>query len=251
MIVLIDGSDPYHRQPLLKSFLFCLYQPAMETAIIREIEISVAQHSGIIGDLIIPKQFHALVIFSHGSGSSRFSVRNRYVARFLNQHHFATLLMDLLTPEEDQEYRNRFDIDLLTDRLVKTTSYVHSLPELASCPIGYFGASTGAASALQAAARLGSLISAVVSRGGRPDMAAPLLGNVVSPVLLIVGSLDKEVIALNKKALALLNGEKKMTIVDGASHLFEEQGKLDEVARFANEWFQEHLAAKVFSTGHK
>lgn len=216
----------------------------MTELISHEIEIPIAEDSSIKGDLIIPDSCHALVIFSHGSGSSRFSPRNRYVAEYLTQHHFATLLMDLLTPTEDQEYANRFDIDLLTDRLVAVTNYISKQPELTSCSIGYFGASTGAASALQAAARLGEKIGAVVSRGGRPDLAANALTQVKAPVLLIVGSLDKEVILLNQKAWALLSHHKQLVIVDGASHLFEEKGKLDEVASLATNWFRQHLRSK-------
>jgi putative phosphoribosyl transferase len=199
----------------------------------------------IKGNLTIPEDCHALVIFSHGSGSSRFSVRNRFVAGYLNKHHIATLLADLLTPEEDHEYRNRFNIELLTERLVRVTSYAHSLPELSACSIGLFGASTGAASALKASVKMGDLISAVVSRGGRPDLAAQSLDKVKAPVLLIVGSLDTDVIILNKKALTLLKGEKQIVIVEGASHLFEETGKLDEVARLANDWFVKHLINNV------
>lgn len=211
----------------------------------REIEIDVGQDVWIKGNLTIPEDCHALVIFSHGSGSSRFSVRNRFVAGYLNKHHIATLLTDLLTPDEDHEYRNRFNIDLLTERLVSVTSYAHSIPELSSCSIGLFGASTGAASALKAAVKMGDVISAVVSRGGRPDLAAQSLDKVKAPVLLIVGSLDTDVIILNKKALTLLKGEKQINIVEGASHLFEETGKLDEVARLAKDWFVKHLINNV------
>lgn len=246
MTDLIHDSDPHHRRKKdvvvnLKSNL-----TEMTTLISHEIEIPITEGSSIKGDLFIPDQYHSLVIFSHGSGSSRFSPRNRYVAEYLTKHHFAALLMDLLTPPEDQEYANRFDIDLLTDRLVVTTNYISKQPELASCSIGYFGASTGAASALQAAARLGEKIGAVVSRGGRPDLAANALAQVKAPVLLIVGSLDKEVILLNKKALTLLNHHKKLVIVEGASHLFEERGKLDEVASLATDWFTQYLQRKEY-----
>lgn len=211
----------------------------------REIDIEVGQDIWLTGYLTIPEGCHALVIFSHGSGSSRFSIRNRYVAGYLNKHHMATLLIDLLTREEDLDSRNRFDIDLLTDRLVSVTTYVHTLPQLSTCLTGYFGASTGAASALSAAARLGGKIRAVVSRGGRPDLAAAFLDKVKAPVLLIVGSLDTEVVTLNRKALILLKSEKKISIVEGASHLFEETGKLDEVAKLANEWFEKHLISAI------
>ena len=211
----------------------------------REIDIEIGQDIWLTGYLTIPEGCHALVIFSHGSGSSRFSIRNRYVAGYLNKHHMATLLIDLLTREEDLDSRNRFDIDLLTDRLVTVTTYVHTLPQLRACMTGYFGASTGAASALSAAARRGGKINAVVSRGGRPDLAAAFLDKVKAPVLLVVGSLDTEVVTLNRKSLILLKGEKKISIVEGASHLFEETGKLDEVARLANEWFEKHLISAI------
>lgn len=213
----------------------------MSILVSHEFIIPVGGDISIRGDLTLPAQYHALVIFSHGSGSSRFSPRNKYVAEYLTRHHFATLLMDLLTPEEDQEYANRFNIDLLSDRLVAATDYIRAMPEFASCNIGYFGASTGAASALQAAARLGDIIGAVVSRGGRPDLAANYLNQVKSPVLLIVGSLDTDVIILNRKALTLLNPKKEIAIVEGASHLFEEKGKLDEVATLATDWFRLYL----------
>ena len=215
----------------------------METLFHKPIEVSVGHGQYIRGELTIPESCEALVIFSHGSGSSRFSPRNRKVASDLHAQHFATLLIDLLTPEEDREYRNRFDIDLLAERLIRVTSFVAIEPELGSCPIGYFGASTGAASALKAAAKLGTMIEAVVSRGGRPDLAEEALVKVNAPVLLIVGSLDPDVITLNRKAFALLPGERELVIVEGASHLFEEEGKLDEVAHLAGDWFTKFLAA--------
>jgi putative phosphoribosyl transferase len=241
MTGLIAGSDPHHRLATLHAPIFRFNTLDMTATDSHEIEIPAGQDVFIKGDLIIPDQCNAVIIFSHGSGSSRFSVRNRFVAAHLNKNHFATLLMDLLTPAEDHEYRNRFDIDLLTDRLVLTTAYLQTLPELAAYPIGYFGASTGAASALKASARFGEQIFAVVSRGGRPDLAEESLVEVRSPVLLIVGSLDLDVITLNKQALDGLRKEKKMVIVKGASHLFEERGKLEEVAVLAEEWFSTHL----------
>lgn len=194
----------------------------------------------LAGDLNIPEGANSLVIFSHGSGSSRFSVRNRHVAEILNKEKIATLLTDLLTEEEDSDYESRFNIDLLTERLVTVTMHVGQLPALKNMPFGYFGASTGAASALQAAARLGDSIQAVVSRGGRPDMSRSL-SQVQAPTLLIVGSLDIDVIELNKQAFSQLKCEKKMNIVNGASHLFEEPGKLDEVASQATDWFKKYL----------
>jgi len=205
-----------------------------------EIDIPI---NGIVlkGNLTIPKTANCLVIFSHGSGSSRFSVRNNYVAKFLNQTNIATLLTDLLTMEEDEIYENRFDINLLTNRLIAITNYVSKLPSLKELPVGYFGASTGAASALKAAARLSHKIDAVVSRGGRPDMANADLELIEAPTLLIVGSLDDVVINLNQQAYQSLKCIKKMEIIDGASHLFEEPGKLEEVANLASKWFIEHI----------
>lgn len=206
-----------------------------------ELEIPVGGNVTIRGDLTVPPDSHSLVIFSHGSGSSRFSVRNRFVAEFLQQRNIATLLIDLLTEEEDQDYGNRFDIELLSKRLMEVTSFMLEEPSINTFPIGYFGASTGAASALRAAAHIPEIISAVVSRGGRPDLASGYLGKVKAPTLLIVGSLDGDVIILNRKAYALLLHEKKLEIVEGASHLFEEPGKLNIVAEMAAEWFTEYL----------
>lgn len=195
----------------------------------------------ITGNLTVPEAVHGIVIFSHGSGSSRFSPRNRYVADVLNEKGFATLLIDLLTPEEDEVYQNRFDIGLLTDRLKAVTEYVHELDTTSGLPIGYFGASTGAASALKAAAALGERIQAVVSRGGRPDLAKEDLSNVNAPVLLIVGGMDLPVIQVNEFASAQLRCKKEMVIVDDATHLFEEAGKLEEVAVLAAKWFTKYL----------
>lgn len=193
------------------------------------------------GNLIIPEGATALVIFSHGSGSSRFSPRNTFVATQLNRVSIATLLIDLLTPQEDEVYENRFDIGLLTSRLVEVTQHVRQMPLLRLCAIGYFGASTGAASALNAASMLPGIISAVVSRGGRPDLAEQQLPQVKAPTLLIVGSRDEPVIEMNQAAYNLLVCEKKLVIVEGATHLFEEEGKLEEVAGLAAGWFQKFL----------
>lgn len=210
-----------------------------------EIKIPVGSIT-LKGNLNIPSDATSLIIFSHGSGSSRFSTRNNYVAEILNKEKIATLLTDLLTENEDRVFENRFNIDLLTERLISVTSYVRHLPELSHLPIGYFGASTGAASALKASVQLKELIHAVVSRGGRPDMAKSVLPNVKAPTLLIVGSLDGEVIKLNEIAYSLLNCEKKIQIIEGASHLFEEPGKLNEVAHLASDWFQKQLSnAKI------
>lgn len=190
--------------------------------------------------LCVPAEAESLVIFSHGSGSSRFSPRNRYVADILNKGNIATLLTDLLTVHEDKEFENRFNIDLLSDRLVEVTAYIREIKELRDLPAGFFGASTGAASALQAAVRFGDSIQAVVSRGGRPDLAKNA-GRVRVPVLLIAGSLDREVIALNRKALEVMTCPRELKIVDGASHLFEEAGKLDIVSQYAVGWFKKYL----------
>ena len=214
------------------------------------IEIDIPADEFILkGNLAIPKGANSLVIFSHGSGSSRFSTRNNFVARILNNSNIATLLTDLLTIEEDDIYENRFDIDLLTQRLVAVTTYVSKLPNLKNLPMGYFGASTGAASALKAASILTHNIKAVVSRGGRPDLVLDDLKRIKVPTLLIVGSLDRVVIELNEQAFKSLNCYKKLEIIDGATHLFEEPGKLEEVADLASKWFIEHVvnAKKIIS----
>jgi len=192
------------------------------------------------GDLILPDESKAIILFSHGSGSSRLSSRNRYVASYLNEHGFGTLLLDLLTVEEDRDYDKRFDIKLLTERLIAASNWLGSLKEADQLPIGYFGASTGAASALRAAAKL-QHVFAVVSRGGRPDLAMDELPNVQASTLFIVGSLDQEVLELNLNAMQKLNCEKRLEIVEGATHLFEEEGKLEEVAKLAVSWFNDHL----------
>lgn len=193
------------------------------------------------GILTVPQQSHALVLFAHGSGSGRLSPRNQYVARILNQAGIGTLLMDLLSEEEDAVYKTRFNIDLLTERLLFATQWARQQPSMAQLVIGYFGASTGAAAALKAAAS-DSAIGAVVSRGGRPDLAADVLPGVQAPTLLIVGGNDDVVLDLNRQAYELLTGEKDLVVVPGATHLFEEPGTLEEVARLATAWFQRHLS---------
>lgn len=196
-------------------------------------------------DQAIPYDSKEIVIFSHGSGSSRLSPRNRYVADLLNKENIATLLVDLLTQKEETDRKNIFNTELLTERLIEITLRISETECFRSLNIGYFGASTGAASALNAAAYLGQdHIKAVVSRGGRPDLSLPVLDKVKSPVLLIVGELDTEVIRLNKIAFDKLNVEKKMEIVPGSSHLFEEPGKLDIVASLAIDWYSHHLQIK-------
>ncbi|MCM2341398.1 dienelactone hydrolase family protein [Rhodoferax sp.] len=202
-------------------------------------------HVLIEGMLELPAKPSGLVLFAHGSGSSRHSPRNNFVARVLRETGLGTLLMDLLTPVEDLDYQIRFDIALLTRRLLLATQWVQQNPETTKLPIGYFGASTGAAAALRAAAAMGDRVQAVVSRGGRPDLAGQHdLVKVRAPTLLLVGGLDTEVIELNHAAYALLSCSKKLSIVPGATHLFEEPGTLAQVASQAAAWFGHHLAAK-------
>jgi len=196
---------------------------------------------GLTGDLTVPPNPRGIILFAHGSGSSRRSPRNTYVAEKLNAQGFATLLFDLLTPEEGQDRRNVFDIPLLADRVVEASIWITSEPDLEDLPLGLFGASTGAGAALVAAAELKGRIAAVVSRGGRPDLAMPFLDEVTSATLLVVGSLDHEVIGLNKLAFADLTCTKKLEIVLGAGHLFEEPGTLDIAIDHAAQWFKTHL----------
>jgi len=196
----------------------------------------------IEGLLELPSDARGIVLFAHGSGSSRHSPRNNYVARVLHAQGTGTLLLDLLTLAEDLDYHTRFDISLLTHRLLIATAYVmlHT-PSSRRLPIGYFGASTGAAAALQAAAALGDEIRSVVSRGGRPDLAGSHdLAKVQAATLLLVGEADGEVLELNRTAHAKLRCEKELSVIPGATHLFEEAGALEEVARQAASWFQRH-----------
>jgi len=197
-------------------------------------------HEGVLD---VPAGARGIVLFAHGSGSSRLSVRNTYVAGVLCRHGIATLLFDLLTEMEDRVYETRFDIDLLTHRLLLATEWVQQQPLLRPLGIGYFGASTGAAAALKAAAALGSVIQAVVSRGGRPDMAGAELSGVLAPTRLIVGGHDDVVIDLNRKAYGQLHAEKELKIIPGATHLFEEPGTLEQVAELAARWFAQHLSS--------
>lgn len=194
------------------------------------------------GDLYIPENAKAIIIFSHGSGSSRLSKRNLQVADYLHRHAFGTLLFDLLTPEEDQNYYNRFAIDLLKERLIAATVWLEKLPAAKNHHLAYFGASTGAASALKAAASLPEIF-AVVCRGGRPDLAMDDLNSLQAPTLLIVGKLDSQVLELNQEAYQKMKCEKHLEILDGATHLFEEPGKLEKVAEMAAGWFNEHVPA--------
>jgi putative phosphoribosyl transferase len=204
------------------------------------------------GDLQSPEDPIGLVIFVHGSGSSRFSPRNRYVAGELNKRGLATLLLDLLTEEEHkvdaETMQLRFDIPLLAERSTLVANWAHSRPDLRNLPIGLFGASTGAAAALITAAALPAVIASVVSRGGRPDLAQIALAKVKAPTLLIVGGEDHQILELNRESLAQLRCNKKLHVVPGATHLFEERGTLEQVAKVAGEWFQEHLVAAAHAT---
>ncbi len=193
------------------------------------------------GLLSIPPHAPGLVIFAHGSGSGRFSPRNNYVARHLQEDGFATLLLDLLTEEEADDRRKVFNIDLLADRLLLAKGWSETDPQMRHLTLGYFGASTGAGAALQAAAREPSNIKAVVSRGGRPDLAEPYLPSVIAPTLLIVGGHDEPVIEMNQAAYDLLTCEKRLIVVPGATHLFEESGTLDQVAKYASRWLRQLL----------
>jgi len=205
-----------------------------------EVQIPVGNVS-VTGNLFLSPTAEAIIVFSHGSGSSRLSSRNIFVAEQLQQKGFGTLLFDLLTLQEDHDQRKRFDIALLTERLIEVTEWLLRDDRSRGLSIGYFGASTGAAATLEAAAHLGNKVGAIVSRGGRPDLAAHKLPLVSAPTLLIVGSLDYEVIQLNEFAFNLLKAEKELTIVKDATHLFEEPGKLQEVADIALAWFHKHL----------
>ncbi|MCL7744138.1 dienelactone hydrolase family protein [Guyparkeria hydrothermalis] len=195
-------------------------------------------HEGILG---MPANPRGLVIFAHGSGSSRHSPRNHFVARQLREVGLATLLFDLLSEAEDRVYEKRFDIDLLAERLAQASAWAHADPELAGLPQGYFGASTGAAAALNAAARLPGMAQAVVSRGGRPDLSGESLPLVEAPTLLIVGGADTQVIELNRWAKAQMRATCELAIVPGATHLFEEPGTLFQAAQLAADWFTRWL----------
>jgi putative phosphoribosyl transferase len=216
---------------------------------ISEHEVRVGADPGVQleGTLSVPETALGVVLFAHGSGSSRFSPRNRYVASVLQRAGLATLLMDLLTPQEEESERRtrhlRFDIELLARRLMGAKQWLMEEPWLRGRPIGLFGSSTGAGAALVAAAREPEAIGAVVSRGGRPDLAGTVLPHVRAPTLLIVGGDDVPVIALNRQALDALRTVKRLEIVPGASHLFEEPGTLEQVARLARDWFLQQFAA--------
>jgi pimeloyl-ACP methyl ester carboxylesterase len=210
-----------------------------------EIQIPAGKAT-IIGNLTIPLKVKGIVLFAHGSGSGRFSPRNMKLAREINSGGIGTLLIDLLTEEEEAidmySAEFRFNIDLLAERLIYATEYLKKNHKTQNLKVGYFGASTGAAAALIAAAKHPNWVEAVVSRGGRPDLAGQYLSNVKAPTLLIVGGDDVEVLELNREAYSKLSSEKKLTVVPGATHLFEEPGKLEEVAKLAISWFSKYLS---------
>ncbi|HEY3016025.1 MAG TPA: alpha/beta family hydrolase [Nocardioides sp.] len=220
--------------------------------LIRAVDLPV-DHAMVQGDLVVPEGSHAVVVFAHGSGSGRHSPRNRQVAQHLQQDGLGTLLLDLLTEsEESVDARTahlRFDIDLLAERLVRAVAWLDQQNDLRRPALGFFGASTGAAAALVAAAHLGDRIGAVVSRGGRPDLAGDALPRVSAPTLLIVGGHDQIVVGLNRQAQARLHCEHGFEVVPGATHLFEEPGALERVATLAADWFIRHLTG--VPTGHR
>lgn len=224
---------------------------AADSAEERLVEVSAGTVT-LHGNLAVPEAARGIVLFAHGSGSSRFSPRNRFVARALQHAGLATLLIDLLTSDEEaidlRTMKLRFDIDLLADRVVGATNWLLRHPETRDLRIGYFGASTGAAAALLAAAEHPEPVAAIVSRGGRPDLVDRALPRVRAPTLLIVGERDPVVLELNRRALALLRVEKRLEVVPGATHLFEEPGALEKVAQLAADWFTQHLAAQPSAT---
>lgn len=209
----------------------------------RVVEVRV-EPEGLDGLLGVPEEATGIVVFAHGSGSGRLSPRNNHVATRLRQAGLATFLLDLLTPAEERDRKNVFDIALLASRLERATEWLRARPETTGLPLAYFGASTGAAAALTAAARPDSPVAAVVSRGGRPDLAIDVLPAVRAPTLLLVGSRDGPVIDMNKRAYEALRAERQLVIVEGAGHLFEEPGTLDEVVRYATDWFLTRLAGR-------
>lgn len=197
------------------------------------------------GILVVPRNATGVVLFAHGSGSGRFSPRNNYVARVLQEAGIATLLIDLLTEREAEDRRLVFDIDLLTRRVMDAATWLRQNPDTTGLPVGYFGASTGSAAALRAAAQEGPAVAAVVSRGGRPDLAMDQLPQVEAPTLLIVGGYDEPVVELNQIAYDRLTSKKELVIVPGATHLFEEPGTLEEVARLARDWFASYFQQRL------
>ena len=204
-----------------------------------------AEGISLSGFLGIPPKAKGIVLFAHGSGSGRFSPRNRFVADLLQHGRIATLLIDLLTTEEEEDRRNVFDVELLADRILMASAWLRRNPATTSLPLAYFGASTGAGAALQAAARASFPVSAIVSRGGRPDLAERDLPQVTAPTLLLVGGDDEPVIGMNQDAFRLLRCPKQLTIIPGATHLFEEPGTLEQVAEQALQWFSKHMAGPI------
>lgn len=217
-------------------------------------QVPISTRVMLEGLLTLPEQARALILFAHGSGSSRHSPRNQFVAQVLHEAGLATLLIDLLTPQEEaQDQRTaqlRFDIPLLSERVMGATRWLAACSETTPLRIGYFGASTGAAAAIRAAAELPHLVGAVVSRGGRPDLAGEALSRVQAPTLLLVGARDTQVIELNRQAYSLLQGEKRLELIVGATHLFEEPGTLEQVAQRAQQWFVRYLRTEpLFLSG--
>lgn len=218
-------------------------------------QVPIGKGVTLDGLLTLPEQAHALVLFAHGSGSSRLSPRNQFVAQVLQEAGLATLLIDLLTPQEEalDQYNAqlRFNIPLLSERVMGATHWLTTCAKTAALRPGYFGASTGAAAALIAAAELPQLVGAVVSRGGRPDLAEEALPRVQAPTLLLVGARDTQVIELNRRAYALLPGEKRLELIREATHLFEEPGTLEQVAQRAQHWFARYLGAEHHALSSK
>jgi len=241
-----DGGGPFVRDRKMKRMKDATVGTAMNETAVRLTRGGLSLE-GVLG---LPAQALGMVVFAHGSGSGRFSPRNNFVARHLQQGRVATLLIDLLTPDEAEDRRKVFDIDLLADRVLWAKAWLEQDTRTKGLGIGYFGASTGAGAALQAAARDPSSIRAVVSRGGRPDLAEPYLPSITTPTLLIVGGDDELVIEMNRAAYRLLACPKRLLIVPGATHLFEEPGTLEQVAEHALIWFQQHFSpAPHESTG--
>jgi putative phosphoribosyl transferase len=218
-----------------------MYKTELQSGLKKQIIIPFGEVK-LEGLLQIPEESNSIVIFAHGSGSSHLSPRNMYVAECLHESKLGTLLIDLLSQQEDEFYQSRFNIKLLTERLIKISNWVLEQPELRDLKIGYFGASTGAASALIAAAKMGNLIKAIVCRGGRVDLADSYLTSIKSPVLLIVGGKDSELITLNELAYEKIKAPKRLDIIPNATHLFEEPTALEEVSELSAEWFVKHLS---------
>ncbi|MFJ6359265.1 phosphoribosyltransferase family protein [Pseudarthrobacter oxydans] len=223
-------------------------RPSRAVGVDQDVQIA-ADGVSINGDLHLPEQCRAVVVFAHGSGSSRHSPRNRYVASVLQGAGLGTLLVDLLTPAEEVNRENVFDIPLLAGRLRAATHWLKGREDTARCRVGYFGASTGAGAALWAAAEPGAPVDAVVSRGGRPDLAGPRLAAVRAPTLLLVGGADTQVLALNRQAMGLMRAPVHLEIIPGATHLFEEPGTLGQVAVLAREWFSRYLTPEAAVEG--